>query len=121
MLCVQLQYTVSVAGQKANISGDEMRAGNSFEAVKTHTETLKHAETSQVKYDLVGKIAEGTVLTRRTAASILKGIYPDKFSMFRNNPEELGNVNTQLPHSRIVPNVFQNPQLVKYGTPVPFM
>ena len=84
----QLQYTVSVAGQKANISGDEMRAGNSFEAVKTHTETLKHAETSQVKYDLVGKIAEGTVLTRRTAASILKGIYPDKFSMFRNNPEE---------------------------------
>ena len=84
----QLQYTVSIAGQKANISGDEIRAGASFEAVKTHTETLKHAETSQVKYDLVGKIAEGTVLTRRTAAAILKGIYPDKFSMFRHNPEE---------------------------------
>lgn len=84
----QLQYTVSVAGQKASISGDEMRTGNSFEAAKTHTETLKHAETSQVKYDLVGKIAEGTVLTRRSAAAILKSINPAKFYMFRNNPEE---------------------------------
>ena len=84
----QLQFTVSVAGQKASISGDEMRTGNSFEAAKTHTETLKHAETSQVKYDLVGKIAEGTVLTRRSAAAILKGINPAKFYMFRNNPEE---------------------------------
>lgn len=84
----QLQYTVSVAGQKASISGDEMRTGNSFEAAKTHTETLKHAETSQVRYDLVGKIAEGTVLTRRSAAAILKGINPAKFYMFRNNPEE---------------------------------
>ena len=84
----QLQYTVSVAGQKASISGDEMRTGNSFEAAKTHTETLKHAENSQVKYDLVGKIAEGTVLTRRSAAAVLKGINPAKFYMFRNNPEE---------------------------------
>ena len=84
----QLQYTVSVAGQKASISGDEMRTGNSFETAKTHTETLKHAETSQVKYDLVGKIAEGTVLARRSAAAILKGINPAKFYMFRNNPEE---------------------------------
>ena len=88
MFVSQLQYTVSVAGQKASISGDEMRTGNSFEAAKTHTETLKHAETSQVKYDLVGKIAEGTVLTRRSAAAILKSINPAKFYMFRNNPEE---------------------------------
>ena len=48
-----------------------MREGDSFEAVKTKTSTLKHAEVSQIKYDLVGKIAEGTVLTRRTAAILL--------------------------------------------------
>lgn len=39
-------------------------------------------------YDLVGKIAEGTVLTRRTVAAILKGIRSETFNMFRNNPEE---------------------------------
>ena len=65
-----------------------MRAGDSFGKVATHTETLKHASTSQLKYDLVGKVAEGTVLTRRTAAAILMGIAPDKFYMYRNNPEE---------------------------------
>ena len=84
----QLQYTVSAAGQKEQITGDDMRAGDSFGKVATHTETLKHASTSQLKYDLVGKVAEGTVLIRRTAAAILMGIAPDKFYMYRNNPEE---------------------------------
>ena len=84
----QLQYTVSAAGQKEQITGDDMRAGDSFGKVATHTETLKHASTSQLKYDLVGKVAEGTVLTRKTAAAILMGIAPDKFYMYRNNPEE---------------------------------
>lgn len=65
-----------------------MRTGDSFGTVATRTETLKHTSTSQLKYDLVGKVAEGTVLTRKTAAAILMGITPDKFSMYRNNPEE---------------------------------
>ena len=65
-----------------------MREGSSFNAVKTRTSTLKHAETSQIKYDLIGKIAEGTVLTRKTVAAILKGLRVDKLYMFKNNPEE---------------------------------
>ena len=52
------------------------------------SQTLKHAETSQIKYDLIGKIAEGTVLTRRTVSAILQGIRVDKLYMFKNNPEE---------------------------------
>ncbi len=65
-----------------------MREDDAFGSVKTKTNMLKHAEISQVRYDLVGKIAEGTVLTRRTVTAILKGIEPLKFAMFRNNPEE---------------------------------
>jgi type III restriction enzyme len=38
-------------------------------------------------YDLVGKIAEATTLTRHTTASILKKIRKDKFKMFPENPE----------------------------------
>ena len=49
---------------------------------------MKHAQTSQIKYDLVGKIAEGTVLTRKTTVAILKGLRADKLYMFKNNPEE---------------------------------
>ena len=84
----QLQYTVSQASQRNELTNDMMREGSSFNAVKTRTSTLKHAETSQIKYDLIGKIAEGTVLTRRTVAAILKGIRPSTFMMFRHNPEE---------------------------------
>ncbi len=84
----ELQYTTSVCRQKAEMNEHEIGRGDSFGSVKTRTQTLKHAETSQIKYDLIGKIAEGTVLTRKTVARILQGIRLDKFYMFRNNPEE---------------------------------
>ena len=84
----QLQYTTSVGQQKTDMNEYEVGRGDSFGTVKTRTQTLRHAETSQIKYDLIGKIAEGTVLTRRTVAAILSGIREDKFYMFRNNPEE---------------------------------
>lgn len=38
--------------------------------------------------DLVGKVAEGAKLTRRSVARVLSGIKPDTFAMFKNNPEE---------------------------------
>ena len=84
----ELQYTTSVGRQKAEMNEHEIGRGDSFGSVKTRTQTLKHAETSQIKYDLIGKIAEGAVLTRKTVARILQGIRLDKFYMFRNNPEE---------------------------------
>ncbi len=84
----RLQYTVAQASQRDQISSDMMREGDSFNAVHTKTTTLKTGRVSQVKYDLIGKIAEGTVLTRRTVAAILKGIKPDKFLWFHENPEE---------------------------------
>lgn len=84
----QLQYTVSQASQRDALNADMVREGASFNAVRTKTETLKHAQVSHIKYDLIGKIAEGTVLTRRTVAAILKGIRPAIFAMFQHNPEE---------------------------------
>lgn len=84
----QLQYTVSKASQRENLNADMLREGDSFGTVKTKTEMLRHTEASQIPYDLVGKIAEGTVLTRRTVAAILKGIQPVTFAMFQYNPEE---------------------------------
>ena len=84
----QLQYTATIGRQKEEINEYEIERGVSFSGEKTRTQTLKHAETSQIKYDLIGKVAEGTVLTRRTVGKILQGINIDKLYMFRNNPEE---------------------------------
>ena len=41
-----------------------------------------------MEYDLVGKISQGTTLTRKTVVKILQGIRADKFAMFKANPEE---------------------------------
>lgn len=84
----ELQYTTTIGRQKDEMNKYEVERGASFGGEKTRTQTLKHAETSQVKYDLVGKVAEGTVLTRKTVSAILQGIRIDKLYMFKNNPEE---------------------------------
>ena len=84
----ELQYTTTIGRQKEKMETNEVERGGFFGGEKTRTQTLKHTETSQVRYDLVGKVAEGTVLTRKTAARILKGIAPAKQYMFRYNPEE---------------------------------
>lgn len=84
----KLQYTTSVSEQKDDLTSDQIKSGDSFKSATSKTTTLEHAETSQIKYDLVGKISEATVLTRKTVVEILKGIRADKFAMYQNNPEE---------------------------------
>lgn len=92
----ELQYTATIGRQKSEINEYEIERGESFAGEKTRTQTLKHAQSSQIKYDLIGKIAEGTVLTRRTVSAILKGIRVDKLYMFKNNPEEFISKVTKL-------------------------
>ena len=84
----ELMYTATVGQQKKDMNQYEIERGASFGSEKSKTKTLNHAETSRVKYDLVGKIAQGTTLTRKTVTNILKRLEPEKIYMFRNNPEE---------------------------------
>lgn len=88
LFVAQLQYTVMKGTQGEDWNVDSVKSGTGFVAEKSHTFTLQRGETSQVKYDLIGKISAGTHLTRRTVTAILKGISRIKFSMYRNNPEE---------------------------------
>ena len=88
MFVTQLKYTVTTGKQALVLHEDAIARGDSFDQVKTRTETLQHAETSQIKYDLVGKIADGTTLTRRTIVAILAGIEKPVFALFKHNPEE---------------------------------
>ena len=54
----------------------------------SRTKELSEVSTSDVAYDLVGDIARGATLTRRTVVRILKGINQAKLYLFKNNPEE---------------------------------
>ena len=64
------------------------QAADQFGDTRTTTKKIGTISTSTVKYDLVGEIAKGATLTRRTVVAILKGISQAKLYMFRNNPEE---------------------------------
>ncbi len=84
----ELQYTTTVGRQKDDMTENEINRSESFSGEKSKTKTLKHAGQSKIKYDLVGKIAGATLLTRKTVVAILKGLREDKIYMFKNNPEE---------------------------------
>ncbi len=59
-----------------------------FGNTKSTSNELTDVSTSSVKYDLIGQVAKGANVTRRTAAKILQGLRPTKLALFRNNPEE---------------------------------
>lgn len=82
-----LQYTIQSGAQTEQITVDALKSGEGFKLAQTSIEYNKQSIHSAVKYDLIGKIAEGTQLTRRTAADILKGICVAVFVQFRTNPE----------------------------------
>ena len=88
LFVARLQYTVTAGHQMQDLNENAIERGDSFTGEQTRTETLRLAETSQIQYDLVGKVAEGATLTRRTAAAILAGLDKPVFAMFRMNPEE---------------------------------
>ena len=77
----QLRY-VMVQGVQ-----DEKDA-TSFGNTRTQSHELKDVSTSTVRYDLVGDVAKGASLTRKSVVKILKGINHYKLECFKNNPEE---------------------------------
>lgn len=82
-----LQYTIQKGEQIDQVTADALKSGDGFKVSETTVEYDKQSIHSTVKYDLIGKVTEGTQLTRRTTADILKGISVAIFTQFRTNPE----------------------------------
>lgn len=80
LIVPRLTYTVKKATQTK---------GNLFGAAKTETRQVDKVFTeTETKYDLIGKIAEGTTLTRKTVRAILSQIEKAVFNQFPDNPEK---------------------------------
>ncbi|MDR2208320.1 MAG: DEAD/DEAH box helicase family protein [Azoarcus sp.] len=82
-----LQYTIQSGEQIDQVTFDTLKSGAGFKVAETTVEYNKQSVHTAVKYDLIGKLAEGTQLTRRTVAEILKGINVAVFAQFKTNPE----------------------------------
>ncbi|MBA3006469.1 MAG: DEAD/DEAH box helicase family protein [Proteobacteria bacterium] len=82
-----LQYTIQSGTQDNQITDSQLKSGDGFILEKTTVETHKASIHSLVSYDLLGKLAENTGLTRKTIAEILSGMEPVVFKQFKQNPE----------------------------------
>jgi type III restriction enzyme len=74
----RLSYTLTKGSQE----------GADFNVERTETKNLNREQRGLATYDIIGKIVEGTSLTRRTVTAILGGIKTEKLWLFRENPEE---------------------------------
>ncbi|MGO7338075.1 type III restriction-modification system endonuclease [Rhizobium leguminosarum] len=94
-----LQYTVKSGVQLDSLTHEELVDAAGFsenEQATYQAETV----TSLVRYDLLGKIGEGTQLTRKTVAEVLTGIQAGVFAQFRQNPEHFISEATRIIHEQ---------------------
>lgn len=91
-----LTYVITKGTQKENLKKDDFMNGEILQRKAIQTVQLTTDVVSLVKYDLIGKIASGTTLTRKTVATILSKIRPVKFDLFKANPEEFITKTTRL-------------------------
>jgi len=83
-----MQYTVVMGEQTDDATFDALTHGESFKVMESKTDFHRASVHSAVKYDLVGRLAVETQLTRVTVAAVLQGINKAVFSQYRTNPED---------------------------------
>lgn len=84
----RLSYVVTRGEQKDNLTHDDMEHGNMLHEESADYNVMRTDVVSTVKYDLLGKIGTNTKLIRKTVATILSKISPQKFNLYKLNPEE---------------------------------
>lgn len=84
----ELSYALTVGRQKEQANRDDLSAKSHFDTEVTRRESVDLGAATSVTYDLLGEVAQAAVITRRSAAAILAGIAPEKFALYKKNPEE---------------------------------
>ena len=103
-------------------SKEQLEYGDAFRKTHSDRETAEHAPLGSVRYDLLGKLVEQTDLTRATIAKILQGMDPDKFAMFKINPEEfilkVGKIINDQKATQIIEHIAYNKLDTSYDTDI---
>jgi len=83
-----IRYTIIKGEQREKTSFEDIRGASGFKQTRSEHKIETKSAHSQVKYDLIGKLTEGTGLTRKTVGSILLGLKEETFAQFQINPED---------------------------------
>ena len=84
----KIYFKVETGAMNVIRSREDLTAGTSFKKEESGYYGAGITVNPNVKYDLIGKLAEGTGLTRKAVLRILRGIQTSVFDQFRDNPEE---------------------------------
>ena len=106
-----LEYTVVKGEQRDEVSYDNIKENEGF-VVREHDSNKdygrKQSIRSHVKYDLIGKIAADTKLTRTTVGKILQGIHEGTFNQYKTNPEDFIQSATRLINEQKATTVIEH-------------
>lgn len=84
----KIYFKVETGTMDSIQSRESLLSGASFVKEESASYGRQMAASSNVKYDLIGKLVDETGLTRKAIVQILTGIEPWVFKQFRDNPEE---------------------------------
>lgn len=84
----KIYFKVEKGSMEQIKSKEDLMSGVSFAKEESESYCNVVAASSNVKYDLIGKLVDETGLTRKAVIKILQGIQPVIFNQFKNNPEE---------------------------------
>ena len=84
----KIYFKVETGAMEQIKSKEELVSGASFVKEKSASYGNVIAVSSNVKYDLIGKLVDETGLTRKAIVQILQRIKPETFEQFKINPEE---------------------------------
>lgn len=122
LIVSKIYFKVETGSMEQIKSKEELTSGVSFVKEESSSYGNVIAASSNVKYDLIGKLVEETGLTRRAVIQILQGIQPATFNQFKNNPEEFiikvaGLINDEKA-TAIIEHITYDVLDDKYGTDV---
>lgn len=84
----KIYFRVESGSMSQIASKEELESGEAFTRNKSEHYKATISASSNVKYDLVGKLVDETGLTRKAIVRILQGIQPTVFDQFKDNPED---------------------------------
>ena len=118
----KIYFKVETGAMEQIKSKEELASGAPFVKEKSANYNNQIAVSSNVKYDLIGKMVDETGLTRKAVIQILKGIKPSVFNQFKDNPEEFiikaaALINDEKA-TAIIEHITYNVMDEKYGTDI---
>lgn len=118
----KINLKVESGTMRDDLSKEGLIAGKSFVKENSINYSFEKPAKSNLKYDLIGKLVDGTGLTRKTIVQILQGIQTPVFDQFKDNPEEFIIKATSLINEQkataIIEHITYNVLDEKYGTDV---